>query len=358
MATLWTLLGVAIISTALTDIFLSVLHLDRSGLITPALHRGIWRLMIAGGRRLPRARRSLLALAGPIMLVSMLGLWVVQLILGFALVYWPQLDSFRSDEQLTSLSFVDALYFSGGTGTVLGYGDITPLAPGIKVVSFIEAGLGFVVLTGAVTYLLNVVNGVAERNAVALRLHLETGRSDDGVEALIRWSGSEDPKQLRDRLQSLTAILANLHQKLHHFPILDLYYRSEDPILDPEPMLQTSSQLALAGSMLASDPRARALRPAAQDLEAIVTDILTLLARQYLPNQIRARLVNPRPDPEDRAAIDSIGARLDAALGGEAGGEARVRVDDERLLALASRTRVVLEALDQLTAWRLDHPAS
>src|ERR687892_464993 len=122
-----TALGVVMAIAVLLDVVLSVFHLDLSGPISTATQRAIARLMVLLSNRFRWARRSLLALIGPAAIVSTLFVWVGLFILSFALMVWPHMnEAFSSASGLEPLGFIDALYYSGGTGVVVGYGGITP----------------------------------------------------------------------------------------------------------------------------------------------------------------------------------------------------------------------------------------
>jgi hypothetical protein len=111
--------GALLIFTMLVEVVVTVLHPDLDGAIVRAVHRIIWRALILTSRGFRRGRRALLALAGPIMMTATLLVWVGMFIVGFALIVWPHLDAeFLAAEELGRLDFVDALYFSGVTGTV------------------------------------------------------------------------------------------------------------------------------------------------------------------------------------------------------------------------------------------------
>lgn len=124
---LTTVAGVAIVGAVVTDVFITVLHIDREGPIAATLFQGIWRLTATGARIGKTAlRRSVVAIAGPVMLVAVYAAWIALFIVGFALIYWPHLEHFRAEDALLPLGFGDALSVSGVTATVMGYGDITP----------------------------------------------------------------------------------------------------------------------------------------------------------------------------------------------------------------------------------------
>src|SRR5918999_1400070 len=201
-----TALGVVMAIAILLDVVLSVFHLDLSGPISTATQRAIARFMV-----LPHMNE----------------------------------ESFSSASGLEPLSFIDALYYSGGTGMVLGYGDITPQSPVWKILAFVEAGLGFALMTAIITYMLTVTSAVAERNALANEVLGETDQAGHAVNHLILSFNYEDVSGLHNRLQGLLDGLQGLRARLRELPVIELYYRSRDPSRDFEPMMRAITEMTI-----------------------------------------------------------------------------------------------------------------
>lgn len=348
-----TLLGAALTLLALVDVFLTVLHVDTDGPIAWAVFQAVWRVIMGAVRAVPATRRSLIALAGPTMVVVTFTLWIGIFILGFALIYWPHMGLFRAEDEYALFGFLEALYFSGVTATVLGYGDLTPMHGGLRIVSFLQSGLGFALLTGIVAYLINVISGVTERNTLALRLREATDRTSDGTVAVIRSLRHEEIGDLRMRLQTLLEAMQHNHQKMHELPILNLFYRSKDPMYSPELMLQSAAQIAIAARVVSADPRHRRLTPASEELGQVATEIMKLIASQYLSKELRNGLDSPAPGEEDEHRLSEVRASLTHAL-------PQLNLDaleeNDRVLELIFRTRIFLDEVDDLTGWRMDQP--
>jgi hypothetical protein len=344
-------LGASMLLLVLADVFLSVLHIDSGGVVVPRLHTGIWRAFRIACKGFPRFRRQILTVSGPVMMVMMFVVWLGLFTFGFACIYWPHLQTgFRNEQELGMLSFTDALYFSANTGTVLGFGDITPVSGWLKLLSVTQSGLGFALLTGIVTYLLNVVSGVTDRNALAARLRVETNGTGAGVEFITHALPLEDVSDVVYRIASLRKSLHMVSEKMHQFPILDLFYRALDPARDPERMIETVSEIALSARLAAAANPYRRLRPAADELVSTVTQLLGLMASLHLPAEARTEFENPKPQPEDEDHLGRVQERLEKSLGITivAGNQ------EMALLILATRTRVFLNALHEITLWRQD----
>lgn len=107
----------------------------------------------------PAGKRKVLLLSfvGPALLVILAAFWLLLLVLGFALLYWPALGtSLEASKGGTSTDFLAALYYSGFSFTTLGLGDIEPQTALLRMLTVTEAALGFSFFTLTITYFLSV----------------------------------------------------------------------------------------------------------------------------------------------------------------------------------------------------------
>lgn len=344
------LIGVFIVLIAIYDIIQTVLHLDDEGYIAGKIFRIIWVTDIKVVRVIPSSRRMMVSMAGPAMIITTITVWVSLFIVGFALIYWPHLDQFRSDHAYVTLTFIDALYFSGVTASVLGYGDITPLSDVFQIVSFIQAALGFALLTGILTFLINIVSGVSDRNALALRLWAETGRTGDGTNAILRSLKYEEIEDLRLRLQTLLGTMHSINQKMHQFPILDLFYRSRDPLYSPEVMIRSITQMAITTKILSTDQKYRRLKVVAEELGEISHELMSTITKQHLHKSLRDQLKNPNPNEED----ERIHQKICTALADHYPGLNLNKGEEPAVVELIFQLRIFLIELNKYTGWKMD----
>jgi len=344
--------GVILILFIVYDIMMTVLHIDNDGPVAQSIFQIIWWGIMKIIRMYPKARRNLVAIAGPMMIVSTVAIWLGLFILGFALIYWPFLDHFYIDGE-ASPGFILALYFSGVTTTVTGYGDLTPLSGTLQITAFLQAGLGFALITGILTYLINVVSGVSERNALALRLWAETGRTGSGTVAVLRSLDYEEVGDLRLRLQTLLVSIHTIHQKMHQFPILDLFYRSKEPVYSPEFMIRSAARISIATQILSADKKYMRLKTVAEELGDVSTEIMTIIAEQYMSHEILERLKKPDTDDleQDMQQLKEIRTTLIDSF-------PRLNLlessENKNVLDLIYRLRIFLDEADKLTGWRMD----
>ena len=122
MTLIVTVLGAFLVLVALRDLFDTLFHPHGQGVMSEKLMHAVWRAM----RRRTRGNHMLLSLAGPVAFVTVIAAWGALVVLGFALIIWPQLpDGFAVAAGLDAAEqdgFVDAVYISLVDLTSLGYG--------------------------------------------------------------------------------------------------------------------------------------------------------------------------------------------------------------------------------------------
>ena len=183
-----TLLGVGLLGLVAYDVYATILHSRaQAGPIGHNLNRRIWWLARKLAFRLSRSKRHLVLNAiGPLLLPALVATFIVCLMLGYALIYWPHMPgSFNVDEKARTPSWIEAIYFSGITLTTLGYGDIAPRSTPMRLVALSEASAGFAFISLAVTYLLTVTNALERKRTVALSFYHQAEQGADAAGFLV-----------------------------------------------------------------------------------------------------------------------------------------------------------------------------
>ena len=183
-----TVAGISLLGLVALDIYRTILHSrGRSGSVTEALTRAVWRLARgAAFRRSRPGRHRLLNHVGPLLLPGIVATLVTLLILGYALLYWPHLPAgFNVQEKAQSSRGIEALYFSGITFTTLGYGDIAPRSTPMRLLALSEALTGFGFISLAVTYLVSLTAALERKRAVALSFYHQASQGADVAGLLI-----------------------------------------------------------------------------------------------------------------------------------------------------------------------------
>lgn len=229
--------GVVLILISLIDIYLIVLY-PRSGKgwLSTAISKGTWRLfqriarLGAAIQRSERFGAAILSFCGPTLLILVVSAWTVLLIVGFACVYWTELGmEIQASEGLTPISFSTALYYSGYVFTTLGVGDLVPRSDWVRIVTVIEAGLGFAIFTLTITYLMAIYSALSQRNILALMLHHRTMGKADAAELVARMGAAGDFNDARDDVAKIAESLLTLLESHHAYPVVH-YFRFENDL--------------------------------------------------------------------------------------------------------------------------------
>jgi voltage-gated potassium channel Kch len=219
----WTLLGIALILLALRDIFEVLFHPLGRGIIARRVVLGVSGL----ARRLPGGRGTLVLLAGPIGYAAVVATWATLLAVGWALVFMPQLPhGFTFDPSLDPgrhSGFLDALYVSLVNLTSLGYGDISPQSPLLRVLGPVETIFGLGLLTAGISWLISIYNAISRRDSLAHEVALAKAAEERLGEKL----ADGDPALLEQLLASFAKQLIRTRRDLIHFPITH-HFRTED----------------------------------------------------------------------------------------------------------------------------------
>jgi hypothetical protein len=229
---IYTAAGFVLLALIIFDIYATVLHSSaRYGPVGESLNRFVWRLARTVALRLSRANRHrLLNMIGPLLLPLLIVVYVVLLILSFALVYYPHMPhGFTFGVEHPEAGWVDAIYFSGVTLTTVGYGDVMPRTTPMRFLALFEAASGLVVISLAITYMLTVYSALERKRAVAVSLYHQAGEGADVASFIAHHFVEGRFYGLRDALRTVTRDLQGLleshidHPVIHYFHPIEVY---------------------------------------------------------------------------------------------------------------------------------------
>lgn len=231
--------GLLVVLVALWDIFHTLWHPGGFGLIARWVFRFVWR---ASKRVLPGRTRQL---SGAIGVLGTVMAWTGMVVTGWALVYLPHLpDSF---------------------------GDIVPADPLLRLLTPFEALLGFVLLTAAISWILQVYPALGRRRSAAKRLSiLRSSRAADLV------AGGE-PCVASRLLESVTDSLVQVETDFLQYAE-SYYFLEQEDALSLAATLPYALTMADAGRT-SSSPE---VRFAASVLASAVESLASRLDRAYL----------------------------------------------------------------------------
>jgi hypothetical protein len=190
-----TLFGLVILFTVFLDAFETVVlprRVTRQFKLTAWFYRRTWIPWkhFAGHLREGSTRQSFLGYFGPLTLITLLAFWATMLIFGFALLQF----GLGGHEQLGNepITFSRILYHSGETFFTLGYGDIVPTTAAARLLSVLEAGMGFAFLGVVIGYIPVVYTSFSKREIQISMLDARAGSPPTAAELLVRLAGTSD----------------------------------------------------------------------------------------------------------------------------------------------------------------------
>ncbi|MGZ8705621.1 MAG: potassium channel family protein [Aeromicrobium sp.] len=161
--------GFLLVAVVMRDVFHTLFHPIGHGSIAPQVMKFVWWLL----RLFPPDRR-IASLTGPLGIALVVMTWGAMAVLGWAMLYFALMpEGFAYSSELNPAErnqVFDSLYVSLVTIGTLGFGDIVPTAPWLRVIVPLEALFGFMLLTAAVSWVLQIYPALHRRRVVALQL--------------------------------------------------------------------------------------------------------------------------------------------------------------------------------------------
>jgi hypothetical protein len=217
--------GVALILAMLVEFFVAFMlprRVKRDPRIARGIYLALWRPWRATAALLsPAAEDTVLGFFGPLALLIELVVWVVGIMIGFALLQW----AFGSQLGAGRHHFGDDLYFSSGeflSAAVSG----APVGSAAKALSLAEAATGVGVLFIVIGYLPSIYFAFSRREIAVSQLASRAGTPPSALHMLRRISEGERWEQLRDYLGEAEGWVAEMMETHLSYPLL-AYYRSQ-----------------------------------------------------------------------------------------------------------------------------------
>ena len=200
--------GAALMLLFLADIFLTVLYARAgTGLLAPYWNRAIWASLRAAAKLFGKRKGAALSLAGPLIVVLLIGFWAVGLTVGAALVIRPELGTaIRPSSGGTPTDLVTALLVAGNSLSIVGGGGESPHTTATRILFLVNSLIGASVLSLLLSYLVQVYSALRERNALALTIDLMTDSTGDAAETLARLMPGGDCSNATSELANLVRV--------------------------------------------------------------------------------------------------------------------------------------------------------
>lgn len=217
-------IGVAWAFLVFADAFATIIlpkTVSRGFRLTQIFYRVWWMITKMVARRLHGDRReSFLGITAPLSTIALIAIWAISLILAFSLIQYGLSTPVTGEGE----GFGPYLYLSATTFFTLGYGDVTATNTAGRVISMLEAGVGFGFLAVVIGFLPVFYQSYSNREHTELLLDARAGAPPMAGE-LLRFQGN-DLTGLRELFAEYERWAAGLLENFLSYPIL-AFYRSQ-----------------------------------------------------------------------------------------------------------------------------------
>ncbi len=179
--------GIVVIGLTLNDVFQSVIMpraTARRYRISFYVWRSVWQLWPRLAWRFYAEdgdrREDFMAVFAPFMLISLIGLWVGLLIVGFGFLLWGM----RGGITPSHASFGTMLYFAGTSLLTIGFGDVVGRGAPPRFVSILAALAGLSFLSIMTAYLFAIFGSFQQRETFIVTTAARAGAPPSGVNLL------------------------------------------------------------------------------------------------------------------------------------------------------------------------------
>ena len=222
-------LSVALIVLVLWEAFETIVlprRVTRRVRVTSSFYLATWRpwRALCLSVRTRKRREVLLSVYGPLSLLVLLSLWAATLICAFALLHWA-LDT-RLNVADGLRGFGTYLYMSGVIFFTLGFGDVVPVMHAGRMLTVLEAGVGFGFLALIIGYLPVIYQGFSAREVNISLLDARAGTPPTPAELLRRHGRNNAMPELNELLKDWERWGAELMESHLSYPVL-CYFRSQ-----------------------------------------------------------------------------------------------------------------------------------
>jgi hypothetical protein len=227
----WAVLGIVVTATILWDGFETIVYprrVTRKMRLSRLFYRLTWLPWLTTGRLLFSGKRleTYLSFYGPLSLLFLLVFWACGLVIGFGLLHWASGSASASFAGLSG--YWANLYLSGTTFFTLGLGDIAPQTTSGKVLTVMEAGLGFGFLALVIGFLPAINQSFARREIPISLLDTRAGSPPSAFEILERYAGNDRTEELRHLMVEWERWAAEVLEGHLSYPMLAFFRSHHD----------------------------------------------------------------------------------------------------------------------------------
>jgi hypothetical protein len=227
---LLTISGLILLILVFYDVYATILRATKQpGPFSVFINKGLWQLATRATRNLNRRPRHwLLSAVGPLLMPSLISLFILTLITGFALIYLPQMETgFKVNGESPGSTVIQAFYFSGVTFLTIGYGDILPITNTTRIIALFEGASGLAIISLSITYLLTVYSALERKRTVALKFYHQARQGADISGFISSHFARGHFHSLTESLREATHNLQELLESHLEHPVIHYFHPTE-----------------------------------------------------------------------------------------------------------------------------------
>ncbi len=290
--------GIIVVFGVLLDVFLTVLY-ARMGysIVADLLAQLVWSAVFYFSRPFTKKRPLILSFGGPLIVVAVLAFWIAAVICGSAMIFQPELGTaVRATGAETPRDFITALYAAGASTITLGTGALEPHTPFSRLLYIFDPVVGMSLMTLTITYIVEIYNALHDRNTLALKLYLMSGRTGDAADLVAALGSGGDFTISYSQVAEVAAEIVSLKESHNFYPVL-FYFRFRDALYS----VSMASLLALDTAALLSTALNEKRYGWMKNTTAVITlrDAAALLINTLEQTFLPKRAAGEAPDAEE-----------------------------------------------------------
>ncbi|NIB99567.1 potassium channel family protein [Halobacterium sp. R2-5] len=310
--------GVVVLVVTLVDMLWTALWVDGgAGPLSARLSTAAWHALRTVGDGDSRS----LSLAGPLILVLTLVVWVGLIWVGWTLVFGGAESALVYSRGDSPVTWANRSYFVAYSMFTMGNGDYYPSTALWEFAASLTTATGMLSVTMAVSYVLSVLSAVVEKRSFASSV---SGLGEDGEDVVETGWGDDGFRPLELPVNSLASDLDTLAAQHKAYPILHYYHSDEASKSSPMAVAVFDEALTLLRFGVPEDDRLNEAlvesgRSAAKNYTETLDNAFIEPAEEAPKppdlDRLRRAGIPTVDDGEFAAAVDDLGERRRTLLG-------------------------------------------
>lgn len=214
--------GILILLVVVVDIFRTVIYINGGGPLSTFVAEYIWKIFYRIGGR--NGRSPVLNIAGGIILLFLVFMWIFLIWVGYSMIYLADANSVINNSTHQPAGIIGNIYYVGYTLTSLGNGDYSPGNAVWQMVSNVMGLNTTIFISLGISYLLPVLQAVIDKRTLAVHID-KLGATPD--EIIKKGYNGKNFDALYQRFSNLESLLLKHGERHLAYPILHYFHSNK-----------------------------------------------------------------------------------------------------------------------------------